>query len=239
MQLNNAVAEWGSDPDVRKKDIIAAWTSEGRQPITAVVTIKGSPKKGNSVDNMKQLAPAAIVELVGMGVFKNQKLIGYLPVYDTRNFLWTQNKLKLTEFSVPCGKNKFISVRVFRTNSKVNATVLNHVPHVSIHINAESQLTETQCKVDLDKTKTYQALEKKTEKYIEQIVTATIKKVQKKYKVDVFGFGDEMKHGDYQYFKKVKANWDQEFSRATIDVKATVTLRRSGIRTKSYLSDIK
>jgi hypothetical protein len=51
--------------------------------------------------------------------------------------------------------------------------------------------------------------------------------------------GDDIKHGDYKYYKKVRDHWDQEFSRATIDVKATVTLRRSGIRTKSFLSEVK
>lgn len=239
MQLNNAVDEWGSDPDVRKKDIIAAWTSEGRQPVTAVVTLRGPAKKGNSVDNMKQLTPPAIVELVGMSVLKNQKLLGFLSVYDTRNFLWTQNKLKVTELSIPCEKNKFFSIRVIRTGSKTKASFKNQTPHFTIYINAETQLTGTQCKEDLDKTKVYEVLEKKTEQYIQKDILATIQKVQKNYKVDIFGFGDEMKHGNYQYFKRVKAHWDQEFSRATFDVKATVTLRRSGIRTKSFLSEIK
>jgi spore germination protein KC len=239
MQLGNAYDEWGSDPDVRKKDIIASWTSEGRQPVVALVTIRGNPKKGNSVDNMKLLAPAAIVELVGMGVFKNEKLIGNLSVYDTRNYLWTQNKIKVTELSIPCEKNKSVSVRVFRSNTKVKARVQRQIPHFSIHIDTEAQLTGSQCAEDMDKTKTYDELEKVTQKYIENIVASTIKKVQTTYKSDIFGFGDEMKHGDYQYYKKVRGHWDQEFSRATIDVKASVTLRRSGIRTKSFLSEIK
>lgn len=238
-QLKQATNEWGSNPNTRKKDIIASWTSEGRQPVTAVVTIKGPPKKGNSVDNMKQLAPSTIVELLGMSVIKNQKLIGFLPIQDTRNYLWTQNKLKVTELTLPCAKNKFITIRVFRTNSKVKATYKNHTPYFTIHINAESQVTGTQCSQNWNEIKTHQQLEKKIEQYIEQEVASTIHKVQKKYKVDIFGFGDEMKHGDYQYFKKIKSNWDQKFRKATIDVKASVTLRRSGIRTKSFLSEIK
>jgi spore germination protein KC len=188
---------------------------------------------------MKQLTPPAIVELVGMSVFKGQKLLGYLSLDDTRNYLWTQNKLNLTDYSIPCGKNKFMTIRVFRSSSKTKASVQNGTPHFTIYINAETQLNEAQCKGDLNTIKTYDELEKKTEEFIENDVARTIKRTQKKYKVDIFGFGDYMKHGDYPYYKKVKAHWDQEFSRATFDVKATVTLRRSGIRTKGFLPEIK
>lgn len=239
MQLNTAADDWGADPNIRKKDIISSWTSEGRQPVTAVVTITGPPKKGNSVDNMKNLEPQAMVELVGMSIFNDQKLIGFLPLRDTRNYLWTQNKLNLTSLAIPCDKNKLLTVRVFRSHTKVQTTYRDDKPHIGVNIDIESRLDATQCGEDLSKLKTYQGLERKIENYVKEEVRRTIRNVQRTYKVDIFGFGEEMKRQEYGYFKSVKDKWDEEFSKANIEVNASVTLRRSGIRTKSFLTEIK
>ena len=53
-QLETATKVWGSTVDVQVKDFISALTSPGRQPVMTAVRIKGNPKKGESVDNMKK-----------------------------------------------------------------------------------------------------------------------------------------------------------------------------------------
>ena len=53
-QLETATKVWGSTVDVQVKDFISALTSPGRQPVMTAVKIKGNPKKGESVDNMKK-----------------------------------------------------------------------------------------------------------------------------------------------------------------------------------------
>ena len=107
---------WGSTPAVKINDFIQALTSPGRQPVMTAVRIQGEPKKGESVDNMKKSHPDAIVAIDSMALFHRDKLVGFLSVEDTRNYLWTQNKLKRTTMSVPCGKDRYASIRI--TNSK-------------------------------------------------------------------------------------------------------------------------
>ena len=102
-QLETATKVWGSTVDVKVKDFISALTSPGRQPVMTAVRIKGNPKKGESVDNMKKTTPDAMVIIDSMGVFKGEKLIGFLSVEDIRNYLWTQNQIEGTSISVPCG----------------------------------------------------------------------------------------------------------------------------------------
>ena len=81
---------------VKVNDFIQALTSPGRQPVMTAVRIQGEPKKGESVDNMKKTHPDAIVAIDSMALFRRDKLVGFLSVEDTRNYLWTQNKLKRT-----------------------------------------------------------------------------------------------------------------------------------------------
>ena len=111
-QLEMATEAWGSTPAVKINDFIQALTSPGRQPVMSAVRIQGEPKKGESVDNMKKSHPDAIVVIDSMALFRKDKLEGFLSVEDTRNYLWTQNKLKRTTLSVPCGKDRYVSLRI-------------------------------------------------------------------------------------------------------------------------------
>ena len=117
-QLETATKVWGSTPNVKIKDFISALTSPGRQPVMTAVRIKGNPKKGESVDNMKKTSPDAIVIIDSMALFKGDKLVGFLSVEDTRNYLWTQNQIKSTSISVPCGENRYASIRIADSKTK-------------------------------------------------------------------------------------------------------------------------
>ena len=117
-QLETATKVWGSTPDVKVKDLISALTSPGRQPVMTAVRIQGNPKKGESVDNMKKTHPDAIVVIDSMALFKGDKLVGFLSVEDTRNYLWTQNQIENTSISVPCGENRYAAIRITDSKTK-------------------------------------------------------------------------------------------------------------------------
>ena len=51
---------------------------------------------------MKKPHPDAVVVIDSMALFSKDKLVGFLSVEDTRNYLWTQNQLKRTTITVPC-----------------------------------------------------------------------------------------------------------------------------------------
>ncbi|TCP22660.1 spore germination protein KC [Scopulibacillus darangshiensis] len=238
-QLETGSKEWGTYPRVRMKDIITAMVSEGRQPVIPVATVTGSIEEGINVENRKNVEPKAIVTFTNLGVFKGDKLLGYLSLDDTRNYLWTQNKLKFTSISVPCGKNKFFTVRAYHSQTNIKANYRKGEPNIKLNIEMEARLDEIHCHADITKSNVYKKLEKKIEDHVEQKMTATINKVQNKYKIDIFGFGDVMNRQDYQAFKKVKNKWDEEFTRADIAVNVKVNLRRAGVRTKSFLTELK
>ncbi len=238
-QLRSVVQNWGGDPAVRLNDLIQALTSPGRQPVMAAVTIQGNPDKGNSVDNMKKISPDALVVLDSLAVFKNKKLIGYLSLEDTRNYLWIEDKLKRTSLSVPCAKNRYFTALFYNSKTRSKARMVNGRPFIHLKVRAEAYLDGIQCLNDLSKVKTYGKLEKLAAKKIKQNLSSTIKKVQEEYQSDIFGFGEMVYRQDYHNFKKVENHWDDYFKDAVITFDVKVNLRRSGIRTKSLLSDQK
>ncbi len=202
-QLESATKGWGSTPNVKVKDLISALTSPGRQPVMTAVRIQGKPKKGESVDNMKKTHPDAIVVIDSMALFKGEKLVGFLSVEDTRNYLWTQNQIENTSISVPCGENQFAAIRITDSKTKVKGRIKNGKPKIGVDIVMEGSIYGSTCKGHMDDPKTYKKLDELTNQYVREKVSKTIQTVQDDYGVDIFGFGEVVYRQDYKQFKKV------------------------------------
>jgi spore germination protein KC len=233
---------WGGDPGVALTDFITALVVDGRHPVAAAVTVKGDPKKGESVDNNKKLDLDALVLIDGMGIFKHDKLMDILPIEDTRAYLWTQD-IKNTILSVPCSneegeRTKYNDVRIVTAATKKEVKYKNGKAELIVKIISESEIVGTQCTDSLTDPKTFDKYEKQAEKYVENDVKKLINKVQEEYKIDIFGFGESMNRSNHKTFKKIKAKWDPIFSEANVKVEATIFLRRSGIRSDSFLVDL-
>ena len=238
-QLESATKGWGSTPNVKVKDLISALISPGRQPVMTAVRIQGKPKKGESVDNMKKTSPDAMVIIDSMGVFKDDKLIGFLSVEDIRNYLWTQNQIENTSISVPCGENQFAAIRITDSKTKVKGRIKNGKPKIGVDIVMEGSIYGSSCKGHMDDPKTYKKLDELTNQYVREKVSKTIQTVQDDYGVDIFGFGEVVYRQDYKQFKKVADHWDEAFKDAEIDVSVNTMIRRAGIRTKGLLDRMK
>jgi spore germination protein KC len=238
-QLESATKGWGSTPNVKVKDLISALTSPGRQPVMTAVRIQGKPKKGESVDNMKKTHPDAIVVIDSMALFKGEKLVGFLSVEDTRNYLWTQNQIENTSISIPCGENQFAALRITDSKTTVKGRIKNGKPKIGVDIVMEGSIYGSSCKGHMDDPKTYKKLDELTNQYVREKVSKTIQTVQDDYGVDIFGFGEVVYRQDYKQFKKVEDHWDEAFKDAEIDVSVDTMIRRAGLRTNGVFDRMK
>jgi spore germination protein KC len=238
-QLESATKGWGSTPNVKVKDLISALTSPGRQPVMTAVRIQGKPKKGESVDNMKKTRPDAIVVIDSMALFKGEKLVGFLSVEDTRNYLWTQNQIENTSISIPCGGNQFAAIRITDSKTTVKGRIKNGKPKIGVDIVMEGAIYGSTCKGHMDDPKTYKKLDELTNQYVREKVSKTIQTVQDDYGVDIFGFGEVVYRQDYKQFKKVADHWDEAFKDAEIDVSVDTMIRRAGLRTNGVFDRMK
>lgn len=238
-QLHSFVQSWGGDPNIRLNDIIKAYTSPGRRGVLAALTIKGDPKKGNSVDNMKKGAPAAMVVVNSLAILKNDKLLDFLPLDDVRSYLWITNNLDKTVLTVGCSKDKSLGIRIFNTKTKSKASLVKGRAVINLKVRGEAYIDSSQCKDDLTQIDTFIKYEKLTEKEIKKKLEVSIHKLQKEYSADIFGFGELLYRQDYKNFKQIEKNWDEYFKDAIVNVDVKVKLRRSGVRTKSLFSEKK
>lgn len=233
-QLDEAVSQWGADPNIRLNKLLNAFSSPARQPVLAVLAIEGESSKGSSVDNMKKVKPDALVKIDGLAVFKDQTLVDYFSIIDTRNYLWTQNDVKRTSVTIACNKDNFFPLDLYNSYSNIQAKMKNGKPYFKLNINSEAGIDGNQCGDPLNQKKTYEKYERLASKQLKESMMKTIEKAQKDLKIDIFGFGEELRRQEYKAYKKLEGNWDEAFAEAEIDVNFNVIIRRSGIRTNKY-----
>jgi spore germination protein KC len=244
-QIKTIVEGWGGDPRVRLTDFINAIVSKGRSSVATKVIIKGNPEKGKNAESNMSVEPEANILLDGMGVFKHDKLLGFLTLEETRNFNWTQ-QLDHTMVSIPCRDNddddekekQYFDLVVTNNKPNLKTYYQGDTPQLKVNIYAEGRINSMQCPEDLTKLSIYEDMEEKSAKYIENVIMETIKKVQDDFGVDIFGFGEALHRQHYQKSKEVEDNWDEEFKRAEVEVTAKVAIRRSGIRNRGFNTNL-
>ena len=244
-QTQSFIEEWGGDPDIRLTDFVSALTSSGRTAVSAAIKMVGDPEKGMKSENNQSTDVDTLVKMSGMAIFKTDKLVGFLDLTDTRNYYWTQ-ELKDTSLSVPCsnleeeGKDqKYNDLRVTDTFTQLKVDMKNGRPILKVKIVGETYIEATQCSNDITKIDTYDIFEKETNQFVANEIQKTIEKVQTEFGVDSFGFGEVFNRQNHKEYKKVEKNWDEVFSKAEVEVEVDLHLRRSGIRAKSFISEMK
>ncbi|WP_147535343.1 Ger(x)C family spore germination protein [Bacillus marasmi] len=241
-QLDALLEDWGGDPNVRLTDFIIAITSKGINPVCAVVTIKGDPKKGKTVENNKSNQLDAILVINGLAIFKLDKLIGTLPIEDTRNYLWTQD-LKRTNITVECGEDEnnkklYNDIQIVSSASNLSSSFHKGKADLKVQITGEAKLLGTQCQEPLKDLKTYKKYESDMNELIVESVTNMIKTVQEEYKTDVFGFGEYLNRKQHKAFEKIADDWEEYFTNASVKVESNLFIRRTGVRNNSFITEI-
>lgn len=241
-QIEVYLEEWGGDPYVRLTDFISSLTSKGRHPVTSAVSIEGKPEAGKSIDHNTRTELDSTVIISGLSIFKKDKLIGFLSPEEARDYLWTQG-LNRTSLTVPCymedndDENDFLDVRIIHSHSDVKVNEKDGRLTIELSISGEAKIQGTQCHRNLENIETYHKHEEALNKYVEEKISATIKKMQEEYEADIFGFGEVFYRSSPKKFKKVENEWDTKFSEADVHITSDFHIKRSGIRNKSFLTD--
>ncbi len=93
--------------------------------------------------------------------------------------------------------------------------------------------------IDLSKPENIKKLEAKYQKQIKEKIERAVKTAQKKYKSDIFGFGEVIYRADPKAWKRLEPNWEQEFENVEVSVNVNAKIRRLGTITKSFQKEIR
>jgi len=205
--------------------------SKGTQPVATRVEVKEAgitPGPGQEMKVHKQ------VEISGVGVFKEQKLIGWLNDEETSGLLWLKGKPIKGVVIVPSPgeSDKEVSIKIRRGSTQVIPEYDGENIRFTIKMKAEGEMIEQQSHEDLAKPEMIRALEMEMAEEIKEMVIVALEKAQKEYGVDIFGFGDAFHRKYKKAWQELKDQWDTKFAEAEVNIEAEAYVREIGLLTK-------
>jgi len=237
--LKSTEKNWGTHLRANMKDVLNNLVSDGKEPLITGFRIKGEIDQAMKMANIEETTPKAVLEAEGIALFRNGKLVDWLQGSTARGSLWILDKIEKTDVNINWQEHEeAIAYEVIRQKTKVLPKIYNEEPLITIDVSAEGDIGEVEIPVDLTDPLVLVKIEKEVEKEIKKEIQEAIKQAQKN-KSDVFGFGEVVQRADPKLWKKLKSDWNSVyFPELVVDVKVDAFVRRTGIRTKSFLTEI-
>ena len=190
------------------------------------MTLYGNYEIGDEKENITTSSPKAIVKIDGSTITKDNKILGYLDLEESKILNLINGKLKETIIKM----NYYDGYIIFEPNRiKVSREldIKNNI--IKIDISGYSKTKEIQSNIDLKDPKEVEKLNKALNMELEKKITDTFNSIREKYDTDVFGFQELYYRTNYKYFKEICTNWYEDiYPKIKLEVKANVRLYEKG-----------
>lgn len=171
------------------------------------------------------------VEINGLAVFKEEKLIGFLSPEDAKYFLFAANRFKkgVLPFHDPKSGEAKGTLEVSRCSTKYDIKAeggqlkLLVKPKVSVFI---GEVMETGVKLDMKKI---DEIKLAAAKELEGEISGVISKIQTELRSDIFGFGNLIYKRNYALWKELEGNWNEVFPTLEVEVRVEIDIINSAL----------
>ncbi|WP_066253617.1 Ger(x)C family spore germination protein [Neobacillus drentensis] len=237
-EIKSTEAMLGENFSITIDDLIDGIVGSGKEPVLNGYQLIGMKEEANKAVNLQKTTTDAFLAADGLAVFKDGALIDWIESKKSRGVLWVLDKAKSTSITLKWkGKKNALVFAPIRSKTKVSTILKHGKPVINIKIENEGWLSEANTAIDLIDPKTIGKIEKLTEKAIKKEVQISVKEA-KRLKCDIFGFGDVVHKENPDLWKKLERDWNNYFADLEVNVKVDSYLRREGVRTNPFWSDI-
>ncbi|WP_251577137.1 Ger(x)C family spore germination protein [Paenibacillus sp. MER TA 81-3] len=229
---------WGPTAAMKLDELITDLVSDGKEAVLTGITILGDPEEGTERKNVQMIDSPAFLKYSGIGVFQEDKLVGWLNERESKGYSNITDTLKSTIINAPCPDGGRVGIEVIHSKSKMKGKVRNGKPEAEVEIRTEANIGEVECKLDLTKEKTINRLEQEFEKIIQQNAEQAIKKA-KSLETDIFGFGEAIHRNNPRYWNTIKNDWRRQFVDLPVHIKVDVKIRHMGTVGSPFFNQLK
>ncbi|MFS8523649.1 MAG: Ger(x)C family spore germination protein [Limnochordales bacterium] len=169
------------------------------------------------------------IQLLGMAIFKGKRMVGTLTTDDGSGLRWIYggNKGILT-IPHPVQEGHYIVATSINSSAKRRVRFENGRLVLGIEVQAVMDAWGEGIFEPLAIAKYAPAIERDLAGMIEKNVRKTMERLQE-LKADIFGFGEELYRSSPKEWDKVAEVWDDVYAGAALEIRARVTLRRTGL----------
>lgn len=208
-------------------DLISNFQNDNIEIALPSIEIIGNENKGDEEENLESTKSEASVVLSNIGVFKDNKLVGYLTEKESLAYNFVMNNITNAIITTNYPNDKYIVNGIIESSTKTEAKPKDN--KINIKIKGKAAISEVNYDIDLTKEKNVKKLEKDLNEKIEKFIKKSIKDINNKYNSDIYGFEDLYYKSDAEYFKNIKDKWDSEiFKNIKIDVSSNIEIVEQG-----------
>lgn len=169
--------------------------------------------------------------LSGAGVFRKDKLTGWLDPMKTRGYLWVRGKIKSGIITIPCPgqEDKLISLEIKKAKSSIKPYLDEGKMKYRIEVSVESTIGDQMCDKDFSNPETIKLIEEAQQKKVTEEIEPILEEAQKNLRLDILGLGEATMHKFPKEWKELKENWEAEFPDAEIQLQVKSKINHTGL----------
>ena len=241
-QITEAIRAFELDNMLKNEDYLS------KAPMSEIETF-GNNMRGQGISasvatiKMKATEKDKTPSIGGTALFSGDKLIGFLNEEETKELLFVKNEIKgglliqEVQTKLSNDENKKtniipITFEIFKSKTKLKPVFSNNDISFDLKIETVVSLAEIGGEIDLISEKGRRELIELAETSCEKRIQNIIKKVQREYGVDVFGFGKNLSENNTKVWKRVKNNWEEYFKKVKVDVTFKIDMKGSSLLSK-------
>lgn len=218
-------------------DFIRAYYLNGQEPVAGVVEVieeeEGEDRSGShsdqsgTGDSASQGGEQYKIRYSGLAVFRDARLVGFLNGTEARAYNFVTNNLKTGIVSLPF-HDGYIDVQTTRSKADVRTELQSERASVTVKLDCDLIVRGVQGTEDMDDMETLKQVEMKFNEIVKSEIETTIRKVQREYQSDIFGFGQTVHVQHPHEWKTIKDNWNFWFDQAEVRVEVQSSVDRAG-----------
>ena len=239
--IKNSPNSQGVSPSVTFSKFIENILKPGAEPFLPTVIIEGDPEEATDSDDLQKSVPSANLKLDTMAIFKDDKLLGYADEDESRGIDLVNEKVENTTTSFKYN-NHYIAINLSEIDIEKYINIVDDKVTAYINLKSIASIKEIAGDEDLNNKEIIEDIEKKAEETIKNIIERGIDCALKKYRSDIFGFGNLVYKKNPKYFEKVKYDWDDKLNNLQTIVNVDLKLQTKGSLEQTIgglLNDIK
>jgi len=172
------------------------------------------------------------VRIAGTAVFKSNRLVGHLDLYETQVLQIITNQFQEAFLTLPdpLRKETKITFRLTRTKPTRIKYIKNEVPSFTVDIWMEASLISIESTIDYTTPQMEEFLRQKIAAALRHRIEKVIEKTQNDFRSDIFGFGQKVRHSMLTTTEWERYRWPEKYTKSKVNINVHVFIRRVGIQ---------
>ena len=229
INLQNSSTNQSISTNVGYSQFIRSVLRPGVDPVLPSIIISGDSEEGSNMANLENSEPKTYIELSNLGIFKEDKLVGFAKREESRGINIINGNAKNVIVTTKCDGNNFANANITNIRVNRNYKIDKNQPSIDIDVTTDGSLQEINCAYDLLQPGDLKKITKKFEDSLHDMLQSAISTAQNKYKSDIFGFGLYYYRYHPDYFKHVQSVWDDDvFPYIKVNIDVSINLETKG-----------